>query len=745
MAKFVEKISITTLVIGLLLIHVQAGIIKDIFQKVTNTNNKTEETVRESAPICGHGLFSTPNERDLSPEIIFITNQQSRAVSAHERSHQNQDEINEVAKEFRFHPENVTLRELEEHGFNPDAPVSFLMHGFTSGYPLQAWISAIVEAYTIDRETSGQHGDSSGHHDGHHHDINGDHHETYENSDLIGHSDRESHSHSHNSHSHHNNNPHRDEHHRNRRQQDGFRRNSSSDRHRGQTGGRTSPVKHNLFIINWNYAARGIIYPRAVANIPIVASYVTRFINEKLIDEAHVEPRRIQLIGHSLGAHLAGFIGKNTRSKVGRIYGLDPAGPCFGTISGPLYPASKRLAPNDAEEVITIQTNSALLGIERPLGKYSVYVEGGANQPGCKSSGVLRSLGTLTWDGGDFDTVACSHSRAPNLITYRHDQKDSEENCLMVAYACKDWESFTKGQCGVCDRNANRKRDRHTSQRSPLDPVDCLRIGLDWQYPNASSSSSHGRLTQKPGRDQLTDYFTTRRPHSSSSGISGSRRPFSTSVGSEDRNKRAAKPDDEDDSSSYSNSTSNSRRRERDEDVEPIQMFLRTSDTQPYCAFHYQLVLELNEPFEKKNPPMSIILQDSESDKERRRGSSSSRNSVSSDTFGSRFDDRTYTHLLTSYRKLRHIDHGTLILRDGMKDGHRILKALHVNYMSSPDPELNRRLSTRLCPVKTNTDRAAIIGEGANRFYFKPCNQYDQYGSSSHNHYGSDHSDTEGH
>lgn len=422
----------------------RAGVIKDIFQKITNSNNKTEQIVRESSPICGNGIFSTPDESSLSPEIVFITNRLSRRDATpfyndrdefrrnsnpnnSRRNSRQRDGINEVAKEFKFNVENVTLDELRSRGLNSNAPVTIIMHGFTSGYPLQAWISAIVELYTINRE-SATHGTTHQNNQGH----------SY----------------------------------------DGDSRRRSEDRQLG----------HNLFVINCQYALRGIIYPRAVANLPIVASYVTRFINDKLIDEAGIDSRRIQLIGHSLGAHLAGFVGKNTKFPLARIYGLDPAGPCFGAISGPFYPANKRLAPGDANEVITIHTNSALLGIDKPIGKYSVFVECGKTQPGCKDGGVLHSLGSTVWNGPDFDKVSCSHSRAPNLLTYRYEQSDSQDDCQMVAYGCKDWDSFVAGHCGVCQADSSFKP---SNEKSPFSPVDCLRIGLDWQYPSSERPQYH--------------------------------------------------------------------------------------------------------------------------------------------------------------------------------------------------------------------------------------------------------------
>lgn len=750
------------LIVLVLLAGTEAGVIKDLYNKITSSNSssKSEKIVEQSAPICGSSIFSSSNKESLSPEIIFITNRESRSEfvdhndrnrehhqqgsnhgrdrdydreSESRRSSQRGD-LNEVAREYRFNFENVTLQDLERHGFNPEAPVTFLMHGFTSGYPLQAWISAIVEAYTIHRESGASHVNSG---------FTG---ETYENSDTSSYRSYNS-------------------------SQETSRRRGNQNYNRPSSG---EKLRHNLFIVNWNYAARGIVYPRAVANIPTVASYVTRFINEKLIEEARVDPRRIQLIGHSLGAHLAGFIGKNTKSKVGRIYGLDPAGPCFGAISGSLYPSSNRLAPSDAEEVITIHTNTALLGIDKPLGRYSVFVEGGSVQPGCRGGGVLKSIGTLTWDGGDFDTVACSHSRAPNLLTYRHDQSDSDDNCQLVAYECKDWDSFLAGHCGECRpaRGSSQYGQLESSsggQEHSLKSVECLRIGLDWQYPTKQTSAGSGfnnnhRETEWQ-RPTTSSYDTYSSGHSQYDGNhssgqrenSPSRRPTTSSYNSRDEDssshydritsRRPHKSGDghsphERNRRETSNSTQTTERRGEDSQSVPSKsMFLRTGDTQPYCAYHYQIVLELNEPFDSKKPPMSLLLQDSETESERRRPSSerSGQNSLSSDEFGNRFDDRTYTHLMTSNRKLRKVDHATLIFRNGLPNGYRVLKSLQVNYMSHSDPSVRQRLSSRLCLAKTdtNTGRGREDREG-NRFYFEPCGR--ELGSNSSN--GSGHHKT---
>lgn len=727
---------------------VHAGVIKDLFQKLTNSNNQTEDVVKQSAPICGSGIFSTPNEKTLSPEVIFITNKASRIVSTrrpttssnnnYSRDEQEQrrgDNIKEVANEFRFHVENVTLEELERNGFNRNAPVTFLMHGFTSGYPLQAWISAIVEAYTIDRQTN----------------LNNlqDHTSSFSDSYDYSSSQRNHHSSSSSSSS--------------------SSRLRQRERFNGNEGG-GGKLKHNLLIVNWHYAARGIVYPRAVANIPIVASYVTRFINEKLIDEAGIDPRRIQLIGHSLGAHLAGFIGKNTRSKVGRIYGLDPAGPCFGSISGPLYPASKRLAPGDAEEVITIHTNTALLGIDKPLGQYSIFVEGGSVQPGCKGGGVLKSLQTLTFDGGDFDTVACSHSRAPNILTYRHDQIDSEDDCQLVAYECKDWDSFLQGNCGLCGPKTD-----YSSYDDSIKSVECIRAGLDWQYPTSNSLNynnydSDNRNNRRPATSRRpsqgsgwgSSNSSTRRPQESidfiddnssnydnseynnSNRRTSTRRPtYSSSSLSRDKRNDENKnktttsnttmvPSDELEESRGLFSSSDS----EDDGRKAKKMFIKTTDTAPYCAFHYQVILELNEQFPKnKKPPISLILQDSEnrSSSGRRSSKGVEQNSLTEDNFGNKLTDKLYTHLLISSKKLKQVDHATMLFRDGLQDGYKIIKSLRINYMSHIDPKVRQRFSSRLCLVRKQQqgDGSGSGGDTLNRFFFEPCDRSFSSSSSS--------------
>lgn len=65
------------------------------------------------------------------------------------------------------------------------------------------------------------------------------------------------------------------------------------------------------------------------------------------------------MIGHSLGSHIAGFVGKGLKSQRGkrpfRISGLDPAGPYFRQF---YFIPEERLSEQDADIVDVIHTDS---------------------------------------------------------------------------------------------------------------------------------------------------------------------------------------------------------------------------------------------------------------------------------------------------------------------------------------------------------------------------------------------------
>lgn len=137
----------------------------------------------------------------------------------------------------------------------------------------------------------------------------------------------------------------------------------------------------------------------------------------------NVQPQDIHLIGHSLGAHTAGYVGQQIQG-IGRITGLDPAEPYFQGM-GPTV----RLDPSDAEFVDVIHTDGRSFfllempgyGMSQPCGHIDFYPNNGKEQPGCALSqegGTLIPL-TLIKDGIEEASrvlLACNHVRAIKLF-----------------------------------------------------------------------------------------------------------------------------------------------------------------------------------------------------------------------------------------------------------------------------------------------------------------------------------------
>ncbi|CAM4982006.1 unnamed protein product [Rotaria socialis] len=225
----------------------------------------------------------------------------------------------------------------------------------------------------------------------------------------------------------------------------------------------------NVIMVDWTQG-NGFPYDQASANTQMVGAEVALFINY-LIKQHGSKSTDFHIIGHSLGAQAAGYAGSRVPG-LGRITGLDPAGPSFENTDPRV-----RLDPTDALFIDVIHTDGAhnlLLGLGtlQRMGHADFYPNGGMDQPGCpktpgKIINLILQLGTMNIDGFSA-TALCSHVASVRLFT------DSVLNqCPYVSYPCTSMDDFNAGKCSLdCDG-----RTRH-----------CNRMGY-WASPSDGNGS----------------------------------------------------------------------------------------------------------------------------------------------------------------------------------------------------------------------------------------------------------------
>ncbi|EDW07102.1 vitellogenin-1 [Drosophila mojavensis] len=136
------------------------------------------------------------------------------------------------------------------------------------------------------------------------------------------------------------------------------------------------------------------LYSWSALNTEAIGLYVAQALLQ--LDRDYVT-KHVHIVGHSLGAQIAGSTGRNYKLLTGgailsRVTGLDPANPCF--YDGNELPGVRR---GDAVYVDTISSNPGVAGTADSAADGSFFVQGLAPiKPGC--SGL--------------DVLSCSHQRA---------------------------------------------------------------------------------------------------------------------------------------------------------------------------------------------------------------------------------------------------------------------------------------------------------------------------------------------
>ncbi|CAL8143807.1 unnamed protein product [Orchesella dallaii] len=170
-----------------------------------------------------------------------------------------------------------------------------------------------------------------------------------------------------------------------------------------------------------------------------------------LHDKHELDLDPLHIIGWSWGAQIAGLAGHRLGGKVGRITGIDPAGPTFKYVDDEF-----RLDKTDAKFVDIIHVNGGKLllwgyyGLEDSIGHVDIFPNGGKKQIGCP---VERTL--------IYETLWCSHGRGVRYYT-----ESITSPVAFPACRCESFDKFVRGEC-LCDEKNIVYMGEHLSVSSP--------------------------------------------------------------------------------------------------------------------------------------------------------------------------------------------------------------------------------------------------------------------------------------
>ncbi|XP_034247851.1 uncharacterized protein LOC117649322, partial [Thrips palmi] len=190
-------------------------------------------------------------------------------------------------------------------------------------------------------------------------------------------------------------------------------------------------MESNVVLVDWASGAQASRnYLQAASNTRVVGAELAR-LAESLAEQDVVPMDTMHVIGHSLGAHAAGYAGKQLNGRLGRITALDAAQPAFEDQA-----AEVRVAAGDAVFVDVVHTNGVPfiptlgLGVMHPFGDVDFYLNGGTVQPGCFVPKLppMQSLMDLAALPVSVlgDMLSCSHRRAIEYFT-----EAVRSDCLM--------------------------------------------------------------------------------------------------------------------------------------------------------------------------------------------------------------------------------------------------------------------------------------------------------------------------
>ncbi|XP_059608069.1 pancreatic triacylglycerol lipase-like [Phlebotomus argentipes] len=216
----------------------------------------------------------------------------------------------------------------------------------------------------------------------------------------------------------------------------------------------------NVFVVDWSAGAQTINYITARNRVGPTGAIVGNFIHF-IVNSGGAQRAHISVIGHSLGAHVAGFAGKNhpPPNQLASVVGLDPAWPLFSADD-----TTTRMDRGDAAFVESSHTNAGVLGFTVPIGDATYYPNGGSSQPGC----------------GIDVSGACAHARSNHFYA-----ESINTNTHFYAVLCPG--GYDQILAGTCPQTG-------ASRRKSGEPLDPSQHGVFWLPTNSASPFAMGRI-----------------------------------------------------------------------------------------------------------------------------------------------------------------------------------------------------------------------------------------------------------
>ncbi|CAL8102383.1 unnamed protein product [Orchesella dallaii] len=198
-----------------------------------------------------------------------------------------------------------------------------------------------------------------------------------------------------------------------------------------------------VILVDWSRGASGY-YPQIVANTRVVAREISLFI--RYVKTLWITPKRIHLVGHSLGAHIASYVGKS----IGNVYQITALDPAFPLFEG--FPSPIRLHKEDAKHVLIFHSNIGPwgLGMKNPVGSVSIYLNNGRDQKGCTPMTSILNEPLKLDTGLEYglmnlkDVIVCSHRRAYEILEDILKSLANSTQSKFLAYSVVEMESESK-------------------------------------------------------------------------------------------------------------------------------------------------------------------------------------------------------------------------------------------------------------------------------------------------------------